>query len=125
MTEAGFDKNLPKEAIKQGIEVYREYRNTNDKTLTDIKLGDEVIVHIRARATDNQYHGNIAIVDLLPGGFEVVRDSLSSINMDYVDAREDRVIFFGNINPDSMELVYRIKATSKGKFTVPPILQYV
>lgn len=121
LTEQGFDKLLPKEVIKQGIEVYREFRNADDKIVDNINLGDEIFVHIRVRSVDNEYHSNIALVDLLPGGFEVVRDSIQLNNMDYVDTREDRVIFFGSISPDSKEIVYRIKATNTGKFTVPPM----
>jgi uncharacterized protein YfaS (alpha-2-macroglobulin family) len=123
LTQAGFDRELPQENIREGIEVFREYRDKNDKPLSDVKTGDEIIVHIRVRATDNQYHANNAVVDLLPGGFEVVRDSISSpADMDYVDMREDRVVFFGSIHPDTKEIVYRIKAVSAGKFIVPPVL---
>lgn len=122
LTQAGFDKNLPTAIIRQGIEVYREFRRADDTALSDIHLGDEIVVHIRVRAIDNQYHNNVSLVDLLPGGFEPVRSSINLQNMDYVDAREDRVIFFGGVGPDSKEIVYRIKAVNSGKYTVPPIL---
>jgi alpha-2-macroglobulin len=121
LVQAGFDKSLPDKAIKQGIEVYRELLTIDNKPVEITQLGDDIIVRIRARAIDNQYHDNIALVDLLPGGFEVVRDSIHIQNMDYVDAREDRVIYFGSIGPDSKEITYRIKATNTGKFTVPPM----
>jgi alpha-2-macroglobulin len=121
IVQAGFNKDLPKKTIQQGIEVHREYRNADDTVLHTTHLGDEIVVHIRARATDNQYHDNVALVDLTPGGFEVVRDSVTLQNMDYIDRREDRVIFFGSITPDSKEMTYRIKATNIGKFTVPPM----
>lgn len=122
ITQAGFDKTAPTKAINQHIEVYREYRTADDAALSTIKLGDEIQVHIKLRSTDNRYYSNVSIVDLLPGGFEVVRDSINVDNMDYVDAREDRVIFFGTVNPDAKEIVYRIKATNPGKYTVPPLL---
>ncbi len=121
LTQAGFDKDLPKEAEKNGIEVYRELHNADDKAVSSIHLGDELIVHIRARAIDNQYHDNVALVDLLPGGFEIVHDSIHLQNMDYIDVREDRVLFFGSVNPESKEIIYRIKASNAGKFTVPPL----
>lgn len=41
--------------------------------------------------------------------------------MDYVDVREDRVIFFGSVGPDAKEIIYRIKATSAGNYVSPPI----
>jgi uncharacterized protein YfaS (alpha-2-macroglobulin family) len=122
LTQAGFDKNLPTTAIQQGIDVFREYRNAEDKVVTNVSLGEDMIVHIRVRANDGQSHSNIALVDLLPGGFEVARDSIQASNMDYVDVREDRVIFFGYIDPESKEMTYKVKATSAGKFVVPPLL---
>lgn len=122
LTQAGFDKNLPEKMIKQGIEVYREFVNADNNTVDSLLLGDEITVRIRARALDDQYHDNTALVDLLPGGFEVVRDSVQAQNMDYVDIREDRVIYFGSIGPESREIQYRIKATNTGKFIVPPML---
>ena len=121
LTQAGFDKNLPADSLKQGLEVFREYRDINGNVIDKIPLGSEVIVHIQIRALNERYLNNIAIVDLLPGGFEVVRDSVNSSNMDYADVREDRVIFFGSISQDAKEIVYRIKAINTGKYTVPPI----
>jgi len=121
LTQAGFDKNLPTNSLKQGLEVFREYRDANGNVINKIPLGSEVIVHIQIRALNDRYLNNIAIVDLLPGGFEVVRDSVNSSSMDYADVREDRVIFFGSISQDAKELVYHIKAINTGKYTVPPI----
>jgi hypothetical protein len=114
----------------------------------------------------------VAIVDLLPGGFEVVleksrrtaeqieprqsisrerspeqeegesegeaeeRESIdnesdahwdspigtdrSTWSPEFVDLREDRVVLFGAVGPSAQEFVYRIKATNKGKYVVPP-----
>lgn len=121
LLQSGFDKNLPKGASKNGIEVYREYRNAEDNVVSSAKLGEELMVVIRVRAIDNQYHDNIAVIDLLPGGFEVVTDSVQLRNIDYADAREDRVLFFTGIGPDAKEIVYRIKATNVGEYTSPPI----
>ncbi len=121
LMQAGFDKNLPSDAIKRGIEIYREYRDAHGDVVDKVNLGEEVEVHIQVRALNNRYLSNVAIVDLLPGGFEVVRDTVSSENLDYVDSREDRVIFFGSVSPDAKEIVYRIKATNAGKYSVPPI----
>jgi uncharacterized protein YfaS (alpha-2-macroglobulin family) len=122
LTQAGFDTILPKEVSHQGIEVYREFLTDDGRPISSIHLGDELTVHIRARTIDNRYHDNVAVLDLLPGGFEVIRHSINLQNMDYVDIREDRVLFFGNLNFDSKEITYRIKAINTGKFTVPGIL---
>ena len=121
LLQAGFDKTLPKKAVNDGIEVFREITNANNVAVTSATLGEEIVVHIRARATDNQYHTNTALVDLLPGGFEVVRASVNQQDADYVDVREDRVIFFATIGPESKEISYKIKAVTSGKFIVPPM----
>lgn len=121
LTQAGFDKKLPAEAIQQGLEIYREYHDSNGNVIDNTTLGAEIEVHIQIRALDNRYLSNVVIVDLLPGGFEVVRDTVNTDNIDYVDIREDRVVFFTSLDSTSKELVYRIKATNTGVYVVPPI----
>lgn len=120
LTQSGFDE-IAEKPSNQGIEVYREYQSANENQLTQAEIGDDIIVCIRLRSTDNLYHNNIAIVDLLPGGFEVIRDSINIKNMDYVDIREDRVLIFGSIGPESKEFMYRLKATNQGLYKVSPI----
>lgn len=123
-TQAGFAKTLPTKSLQQGMEIYREYRDTTGKVISTVPLGSEIEVHIQVRA--NQTQDNVAIVDLLPGGFEVVRDSLKDLGRSnsvvYHDAREDRVVFFAMVSTDNSEIIYRIKATNLGTYTVPPIL---
>ncbi|KTD26190.1 alpha-2-macroglobulin [Legionella maceachernii] len=122
LTQAGFDKTLPTQEVKQGIEVYREFRDQKGNVINNTTLGTEIEVHIQIRSMDNPYLSNVAIVDLLPGGFEVIRDSVSSETVEYADVREDRVVFFTGVDTRAKEIVYRIKANNTGKFTVPAIL---
>ncbi len=119
ITQAGYDKKGPTSATKQGIEVVREYHDAADQPLKTVHVGDDIIVHVRVRATDEQYHENVAVLDLLPGGFDVTRDSVNRSSMDYADIREDRVIFFGTIEPKMKEMIYKMKATTVGHFSVP------
>ncbi|MCE3045251.1 alpha-2-macroglobulin [Legionella sp. 16cNR16C] len=122
LIQAGFDRNKVDKPLTQGMEVLREYRDDEGNTISSVALGSEVEVHIQLRTLDNRYINNIAIVDLLPGGFEVVRDSVKTDNMEYADIREDRVIFFGSLGAEVKEISYRIKAVNIGQFTVPPVL---
>ncbi|MBA2652314.1 MAG: alpha-2-macroglobulin family protein [Tatlockia sp.] len=122
LTQAGFDKQLPTDALKKGIEITREYRDKEGNPITSTSLGSEIDVHIQVRSLDNRYLSNIAIIDLLPGGFEVLRDSVKTENIDYADLREDRVVFFTSLDSNAKELVYRIKAINSGKYTIPPIM---
>jgi len=119
-SQTGFDKN-PAKSIKNGMEIYREYRDEKGNIVNSAELGKEVEVHIQVRALNNRYLSNIAITDLLPGGFEVVPDSIAARNIEYSDIREDRIIFFSSIGPDSREMVYHIKATNRGQYVIPPI----
>lgn len=121
VTQAGFSKNAINKPIKQGLECYREYRVNNVKINNSTSLGTEIEVHVQLRSLDNRSLENVAIVDLLPGGFEVVRDSIPQDGIDYADIREDRVIFFTSVGPESREIVYRIKAVNPGNYLVPPL----
>ncbi|HSW68748.1 MAG TPA: alpha-2-macroglobulin [Gammaproteobacteria bacterium] len=121
LTQSGFDKNVLTSVVKNGLEILREYQDLQGKVIDEANLGNEVEVHIHARTLDDRYINNVAIVDLLPGGFEVVTDSVKAEKMDYADVREDRVIFFGTLTPETNEIVYRIKAINTGKFIIPPI----
>lgn len=121
LIQAGFNKTQVTQPIKQGMELFREFRDATGQVVNSTALGGEIEVHIQMRALDNKYLTNIAIEDLLPGGFEVVRDSVKLDTMDYIDIREDRVIFFGSVDSTTKEIVYKIKATNTGKYSVPPI----
>ncbi len=121
IAQTGFDINTSHTAIKKHLEVLREYRDAAQNVITSAELGQEIEVHIRIRALDNSYLNNIAIIDLLPGGFDVVNDFTTFKNVDYADVREDRVIFFTNASVDVKEIVYKIKATNSGDYTVPAI----
>lgn len=127
VTMAGFDTAVPKDAIKNGIEVQREYRDSAGKVVTGAVLGAELEVHLKIRSINNRHVTNVAIVDLLPGGFEVVFESVRRgrggagiLQPDNIDAREDRVLLFGAAEPSVREFVYRIKATNRGDYSIPP-----
>jgi len=147
VTQAGFDRNIPTQAIRNGLEITRDYVAPKGKTLDSITLGDEIEVHVKIRATGAKGEGNIAVVDLLPGGFDpvqtlppppdagaqaqsadtdqppaapTIRVSGSTWTPQYTDVREDRVVVYGTASPDVQEYIYRIKASTSGKFVAPP-----
>jgi uncharacterized protein YfaS (alpha-2-macroglobulin family) len=41
--------------------------------------------------------------------------------LSYIDGREDRVVLFGYAGEELNEYVYRLKATNRGEFSIPPI----
>jgi uncharacterized protein YfaS (alpha-2-macroglobulin family) len=124
--EAGFDRHVPERPLTTGLEVYRELLDKNDKPVTRTKLGEPIHVRLHVRSVQNESVTNVAIIDLLPGGFEVVGSSLqpgvSSIpGVDYVDVREDRAVFFATASTSALEINYQIKSCNRGKFVVPPV----
>ncbi len=127
--ETGFDRHLPEKPVKDGMEIYRELVDKNGKPInaTDnpAKLGEPVTVRIGIRSLNGDSVDNVSIIDLLPGGFEIVGASLppgaGSNGCDFVEPREDRAILFTSIHPKVQTITYRIKPCNRGEFVVPPI----
>ncbi len=130
--QEGYDRDVPKQPIRNGLEIVREYTDAHGAVLSRITLGQEIDVHVKIRATGKTGVGDIAIVDLLPGGFEPVlnvsgddasaptlRLSSSTWTPVYTDMREDRVVIYGTANTGVQEFIYRIRATAAGKYIVP------
>ena len=72
VSEAGFDAGLPDKAVSKGVEVFRTYETADGKPAATVKLGDELTAVVRLRTVGPSSVGGLAIVDLLPGGFEPV-----------------------------------------------------
>ncbi len=128
--QEGFDRKSSQVPLVSGIEVFKEFidKEGNIKDIAKdkedkVKLGDELTVRLRTRSIDSFWVSNIAIVDLLPGGFEVVLDSIDrdSGKVEYVDAREDRVLIFTHFTKEIKSYTYKIKAINKGRYQVPPV----
>lgn len=129
--QSGFDKALPTQEIKQGLEITRELVSENGEALNSVPVGETVTVRLSLRSVTGSGLPNLVIVDLLPGGFEVgddpaLRDAVSATvthntwQPDYGDIREDRVILYGSASADVQQFTYRIKAVSPGEYQVPP-----
>ena len=126
VVEAGYDRHVPAQPVTAGLEVHRELLDKNNQPVTRTKLGEPIHVRLQARTMRDEAVTNVAIIDLLPGGFEVVGASLqpgvSTISgVDYVDVREDRAVFYATLSGSVLEINYQIKSSNRGEFTVPPI----
>ena len=122
LAQTGFDKTPPADAAANGLEIYREYLDDNGDPVSSAQVGDELTVQIRVRST-GRTRTNVAVVDMLPGGFEVltdtIRDQYQDWYADYKDVREDRVVIYGSFTDRITEIQYRVKLTSAGNFVVP------
>ncbi|WP_299268316.1 MG2 domain-containing protein [uncultured Psychrosphaera sp.] len=126
LSQSGFDTNLPKEAVSEGLEVIREFQDDKGNVITGkVAQGQELNVVLKIRSTTGSYVPNVAVVDLLPGGFEVetesVRRGYNGWKSDYQDVREDRVVFYGGFGESVTTLTYQVKATTIGSFVIPPV----
>lgn len=136
MTQEGFDQDPDTKGIKNGLEIVRTYTDLDGKKINQVPLGEKVNVHILIRSISSEHIDNLAIVDLIPGGFEIVQQNPStqpnsdtwvsptqmqgsSWNPIFTDTREDRMIIFGEATKTAQEFVYQIKASNVGTFIIP------
>jgi uncharacterized protein YfaS (alpha-2-macroglobulin family) len=90
-------------------------------------VGDGATIRIRVRNISPQVQHNIAVLDLMPGGFEVEQDALKPgphavPGADFVDVREDRNIFYCSLDKgETKTFEYRVKPVAAGTFVVPPV----
>jgi len=126
VSECGFDHNAATTPLSDGMEVAREYEDKAGNVTTSAQLGEELTVVLRMRSIDNREIANVAIEDLLPGGFEIVEESAHTGEcnfgaIQYEDVREDRLLAYGSINGGETTITYRIKATNLGAYIIPPV----
>ncbi|THD00545.1 hypothetical protein B1810_24380, partial [Panacagrimonas perspica] len=72
VSQAGFERTPPKEPLREGFEILREYTDKDGKAITSVKQGEEVTVRLKFRSITQASSWSVALVDLLPGGFEMV-----------------------------------------------------
>lgn len=131
VNQSGFDRSAPTQALTQGLEITREFLDAQGRPASRIKVGDELTVHIQFRAIGQPQIPDAVLVDLLPGGFDLVDaeptapqpqfgGGRSQDFPDFADLREDRVVLYGTATDQVQEFSYRIKATNAGNYSVPP-----
>jgi hypothetical protein len=122
VSESGFDVDVPDSAASQGIEIDRVYLDGNGGRANRVRIGEELEVRLRVRSLDGRIT-NVAVTDLLPGGFEILTESVRGRyglwTPDNRDVREDRLVIHGSFGERVTEIGYRIKATSPGDFMAP------
>ena len=76
---------------------------------------------------------NVVVIDMLPAGFEIENPRLATryrapwterrdYTPDYIDIRDDRLIFFGAFNyQQEQKFYYPLRVVTEGTFTVPPV----
>ena len=78
LMQSGFPTHTTRES--NGIEIIREYFDMDGNRITSANIGDMITVKISARTRGNTDTAeNVAITDLLPGGFIATTDSIKRI----------------------------------------------
>lgn len=126
VSETGFTKPDDGKAVMNGIEVERTYLDENGDPLEGpVRIGDVITALVKIRSYEDQKTKNVAIVDLLPGGFALEPgeyDNMNyTLNPDFVDRREDRIIIFSDIMPYDQTYKYSLRAISIGDFVTPSV----
>ncbi len=128
--ERGFAKDLPEKASSTHIEVRRELVDADGQPVTQSKLGETLFAKLTIRNLTKTDMANLAITEMLPGGFELAPpgepDSLrpglaTRQGIDYIDIREDRALIYLGLGAEgSLTLQYALRPTCAGTFVVPP-----
>ncbi|MCB9060246.1 MAG: hypothetical protein H6622_01835 [Halobacteriovoraceae bacterium] len=122
-TDSGFPKDLSSHKIKN-FEISKEYIFKNENIKGPIKRGDNVEVLVKVRVPQNCTSEDIIVKDLFPTGFELDLNSNLEISgeksLDFIDKREDRVVFYGGLKDSVFTMKYKLKATVSGTFKIPP-----
>jgi uncharacterized protein YfaS (alpha-2-macroglobulin family) len=127
VTEAGFDTGLPTQRIADGLEVFREIIGADGKAVARLKVGEGALVRLTVRNISPNTLSNIAVLDLMPGSFELEPNGLkpgrgTMPGADYVDVREDRNVFFCRLGKGEVKTFsYRIKPIAAGSYVIPPV----
>ena len=114
VVEQGYESGAPGGPERSGLEVAREITPLHKDE--PLRPGDPVDVVLRVRNVSGKALGNLAVVDLLPAGFEVLADDLTSgagtvAGTEFAELREDRNLFFlGLAENAEWSVKYRMKA---------------
>ena len=118
----------------QELQVRRRYLSEDGEPIEEgvFKHGDMVVAEISVKALTANLE-NVVVVDMLPAGFEIENPRLESragiawlskkrFKPDYVDIRDDRLIFFGKFpRRKEQKFYYALRAVTQGEFVLPPV----
>ncbi|MCB0337767.1 MAG: hypothetical protein KDD62_15730 [Bdellovibrionales bacterium] len=117
--------------MESDISIQREFRNQNGELKNSFSLNEKVEVTLFLKAT--KACSQVAVLDLLPGGFEIdlsddglanrksLHEGPNTWAPDFIEVQEDRIIFFGDLPEDSVTFSYRLKPLSRGSYVVPAL----
>lgn len=122
VAQQGFPRQDKTAPFAEGMEVSKKVYDKAGNEVSKAGFGDELIVKITYRGLRRDAVSDVALVDLLPGCFEVVDNSLETDwNTDSSEIRDDRVISYVTAGREAHEISYRVKVIAEGNFVLPPV----
>ena len=122
------------EEYERELQVRRRYFNRDGEERTGtFGHGELIIAEVNVKALTANLE-NVVVVDMLPTGFEIENPRLESragiswlkaqdFKPDYIDIRDDRLIFFGTFpRQRERKFYYALRAVTQGEFTLPPVV---
>ena len=132
-TAFGIPRDSFIEEYSRELQVRRRYFDKDGEELTHTyQQGELVVAEITVKALTESLE-NVVVVDMVPAGFEIENPRLESradipwiksdeFKPDYVDIRDDRLIFFGNFpRQRERKFYYALRAVTQGEFILPPV----
>jgi uncharacterized protein YfaS (alpha-2-macroglobulin family) len=118
----------------KNMRVRREFfdRNGTPVSLDAVKQNALIVVKLTV-SIDIDYLENVAISDLLPGGFEIENPRLTETTQysfikgattpQYVDIRDDRINYYTSFSSQHQQtFFYLVRAVTRGEFQYAPIV---
>ena len=122
------------EEYERELQVRRRYFNKDGEERSGTFVhGELLIAEVNVKSLTANLE-NVVVVDMLPTGFEIENPRLESragipwlkaqdFKPDYIDIRDDRLIFFGTFpRQRERKFYYALRAVTQGEFTLPPIV---
>jgi alpha-2-macroglobulin len=122
------------------ITLTREYLRADGTALGSkpIKVGDSVLVHLRANSVGTAT-GSALVIDRIPAGLEIenqnlmlgengdgiksgsvdVSEAMQSNKIQHVEFRDDRFVAAVKLGSGGLDLFYRARVVTPGRYTVP------
>ena len=129
----GIQRDSYVEEYEREIQARRRYFNKDgEEVARQFVHGDLIVAEVTVKALTANLE-NVVVVDMLPAGFEIENPRLESragipwlkaqdFKPDYLDIRDDRLIFFGTFpRQRERKFYYALRAVTQGEFTLPPI----
>eukprot|EP01022_Parablepharisma_sp_SALTPOND_P027127 TRINITY_DN6581_c0_g1_i1.p1 TRINITY_DN6581_c0_g1~~TRINITY_DN6581_c0_g1_i1.p1 ORF type:complete len:2719 (+),score=536.27 TRINITY_DN6581_c0_g1_i1:30620-38776(+) len=132
----GIPQDAAYKPYAQGLEIKRTFYDREGAVLDkeNLQQGDLVVLKLDIRSKNAGRVQNVAMLNMLPAGLEVENPRLESTeslpwldeksdDADYLDLRDDRVIFFLDLPRSHKQTMYvLLRAVTAGAFKLPPVL---